>query len=66
MESGTLCHKEWFDLKVVNGVCFRCRSSKPTQYQPSNKMYLGPGPQPEDNLPKLTQMEDMFISPIHA
>ena len=61
MESCTLCYEEWFDLKVLNGICAKCRKS--TKFQPSNQMYPGPA---VSTLPELTQMEEMLISPIHA
>ena len=61
MESCDLCHEEWFDLKVENGVCENCRKS--SKFQPSNNMYPGDG---AFGLPELTQMEEMLISPVHA
>ena len=61
MESCDLCHEEWFDLKVENGVCEHCR--KGSKFQPSNNMYPGDG---ASDLPELTQMEEMLISPVHA
>ena len=56
-----LCHEEWFDLKVENGVCENCR--KGSKFQPSNNMYPGDG---ISHLPELTQMEEMLISPVDA
>ena len=61
MESCDLCHEEWFDLKVEDGVCEKCRKS--SKWQPSNNMYPGPG---ASHLPELTQMEELLISPVHA
>jgi hypothetical protein len=61
MESCELCHEEWFDLQVENGVCANCR--KGSKFQPSNNMYPGVG---ASHLPELTQMEEMLISPVHA
>jgi hypothetical protein len=61
MESCNLCHEEWFDLDVINGVCRNCR--KGSTFQPSNNMYPGDG---ASHLPELTQMEEMLISPVHA
>jgi hypothetical protein len=29
-------------------------------------MYPGPRPQPADDLPELTQIEEMLIAPVHA
>jgi hypothetical protein len=66
LEVCLLCHEEWFDLKMVNGVCYKCKhtAKNSTKYQPSNNMY--PGPSPDDDLPALTQMEEMPIAPVHA
>jgi len=61
MESCSLCHEEWFDLGVEDGVCKNCR--KNSKFQPSNNMYPGDG---ASHLPELTQMEEMLISPVHA
>jgi hypothetical protein len=68
LEVCSLCHEEWFDLKVVDGVCSKCKDTtkNSTKYQPSNNMYPGPGPSPDDGLPVLTQMEEMLIAPVHA
>ncbi|KZP11897.1 hypothetical protein FIBSPDRAFT_684348, partial [Athelia psychrophila] len=54
------CHEEWFDLKVKDGKCQKCRANN--KFQPSNNMYPGAAP----DLPHLTQMEEMLISPVHA
>ena len=61
MESCNLCHEEWFDLDVKNGVCANCR--KGSKFQPVNNMYPGDG---ASHFPELTQMEQMLISPVHA
>ena len=61
MQSCNLCHEEWFDLEVKDGVCENCR--KNSKFQPSNNMY--PGAE-ASHLPELTQMEEMLISPVHA
>jgi hypothetical protein len=60
-ESCNLCHEEWFDLDVINGICAHCR--KGSKFQPVNNMYPGDG---ASHLPELTQMEEMLISPVHA
>ena len=39
-ESCNLCHEEWFDLDVKNGVCGNYRKS--SKFQPSNNMYPKP------------------------
>jgi hypothetical protein len=61
MESCNLCHEEWFDLGVEDGICKNCRKS--SKFQPSNNMYPG---NDASHLPELTQMEEMLISPVHA
>lgn len=61
MEQCNQCHEKWFDLNIQNGGCAKCR--KNDKYKPSNKMF--PGLPPPD-LPKLSQMEEMLISPVHA
>ncbi|KAJ6578932.1 hypothetical protein B0H10DRAFT_2343751 [Mycena sp. CBHHK59/15] len=46
--------------------CLKCRAKKNyTKFQDSNAMNPGVVPGPED-LPPLTQMEEMIISPVHA
>jgi hypothetical protein len=42
MESCSLCHEEWFDLGVEDGVCKNCR--KNSKFQPSNNMYRSLSP----------------------
>jgi hypothetical protein len=61
MEQCNQCHEKWFDLNVQDGACAKCR--KDNKYKPSNKMF--PGIPPPD-LPELSQMEEMLISPVHA
>ncbi|KZP21694.1 hypothetical protein FIBSPDRAFT_700590, partial [Athelia psychrophila] len=60
LETCNHCHEEWFDLKVKDGKCQKCRANN--KFQPSNNMYPGVAP----DLPHLTQMEEMLISPVHA
>jgi ATP-dependent DNA helicase PIF1 len=62
MEKCNGCHEEWFDLGVKNGLCKVCQKSD--KYQASNNM--DPGPNPPAHLPKLTQIEEMIIAPVHA
>jgi len=62
MEKCNGCHEEWFDLGVKNGLCKVCQKGE--KYQASNNMY--PGPDPPAHLPKLTQIEEMLIAPVHA
>ena len=61
MDLCDLCHEEWFDLKVENGVYENC--GKGSKFQPSNNMYPGVG---ISHLPELTQMEEMLVSPVDA
>ncbi|TFK58501.1 hypothetical protein BDN72DRAFT_743062, partial [Pluteus cervinus] len=66
MESCVHCHEKWFDLGVNgNGYCNKCKPGRahPEKFQAVNNMY--PGAIPE-NLPQLTQIEEMMISPVHA
>jgi len=61
MEYCGSCNEEWFDLDVKEGCCAKCRKS--TKYMSSNLMDPGPG---WSDLPLLTQMEELLISPAHA
>lgn len=61
LELCQLCHEEWFDLDVKHGTCEKCRKS--TKWQAGNNMYPGIG---APDLPQLTQMKEMLISPVHA
>ncbi|KAJ7251959.1 hypothetical protein C8J57DRAFT_1137940, partial [Mycena rebaudengoi] len=60
MQSCNACNERWFDLDVKDGKCDKCR--KKSKFQASNQM--DPGPVPD--LPALTQIEEMIISPVHA
>ncbi len=66
MEHCNSCHETWFDLKVKNGCCVRCR--KDTKYTAENAMDPGPRPQfvLDDPSLELTQIEEMLIAPIHV
>jgi len=67
LESCDGCEREWFDLDVRqtasgDNLCGDCR--KPSAlFHKNNNMYPGPGC---PDLPSLTQMEEMLISPVHA
>ena len=63
MENCTVCREEWFKLDVKDGVCKRCTKS-PTKFTAANNMDPGMGA-PSD-LPELTRMEELMISPVHA
>jgi hypothetical protein len=43
LEVCSLCHEEWFDLKVVNGICSKCNhtAKKPTKYHQTLCKVLG-------------------------
>ena len=60
------CEREWFDLDVQqhsgSNLCKDCRKTVPL-FHKDNNLYPGPGC---SNLPPLTQMEEMLISPVHA
>jgi hypothetical protein len=60
MESCNRCDERWFDLNVQDGQCDKCR--KRPKFQASNQMNPGLAP----DLPALTQIEEMIISPVHA
>lgn len=61
LESCDNCHEEGFDLKVKDGKCHKCQVNG-KKYTHHNNMYPGVAP----DLPPLTQMEEMLISPVHA
>ena len=61
MEKCNQCHEKWFDLNVQHGACAKCR--KDDKYKPSNNMFSGI---PPPDLPELSQIEEMLISPVHA
>ena len=61
------CEWEWFDLDVQQmgtgeNLCKDCRKQKPL-FHKNNNLYPGPGC---PDLPILTQIEEMLISPVHA
>ncbi|KAJ7832536.1 hypothetical protein B0H14DRAFT_2364696, partial [Mycena olivaceomarginata] len=60
MELCTGCDERWFDLNIRDGKCEKCK--KRPKFQDSNQM--NPGLVPD--LPPLTQIEEMIISPVHA
>jgi hypothetical protein len=67
LESCDGCEREWFDLKVQQietgeNLCKDCRKATPL-FHKDNNLYPGPGC---PNLPSLTQIEEMLISPVHA
>lgn len=55
------CNEKWFDLKVENGKCKKCK--KDDKFQGSNLMDPGMIP---GHLPELAQMEEMVIAPVHV
>jgi len=67
LESCDGCEREWFDLNVIptgsgGNLCKDCQKPSPLFYK-NNNMYPGPGC---PDLPSLTQMEEILISPIRA
>lgn len=63
-ESCNGCEREWFDLNVQQAEtgenpCKDCRKSTPLVHR-DNNLYPGPGC---PDLPSLTQIEEMLISP---
>ncbi|KAJ6492955.1 hypothetical protein DFH09DRAFT_947192, partial [Mycena vulgaris] len=63
LESCDGCDERWFDLDVKDGKCQKCRHQKKSQkFQDVNRM----DPDPCPDLPALTQIEEMIISPVHA
>ena len=66
LESCDGCEREWFDLGVEptarGNLCKDCQKSVPL-FHKDNNLYPGPGC---PDLPSLTQIEEMLISPIHA
>ena len=54
--------QEWFDLGVRDNLCKDCQKPVPL-FHKDNNMYPGPGC---PDLPPLTQLEEMLISPVHA
>ncbi|KAJ7658085.1 hypothetical protein B0H14DRAFT_2425448 [Mycena olivaceomarginata] len=60
MQTCNSCNERWFDLDVKDGKCDKCR--KKLKFHASNQMDPGPAA----NLPNLTQIEEMIISPVHA
>lgn len=54
------CNEKWFDMKMKNGKCSKC--AKTNKWTAENNMDPGLAP----NLPVLTEMEEILISPVHA
>ncbi|KAK7019330.1 hypothetical protein R3P38DRAFT_2714460, partial [Favolaschia claudopus] len=64
METCGSCNEKWFDLAVnAAGLCRKCAGPNPGKYTIDNMM--DPGSVRSD-LPVLTQMEEILISPVHA
>ena len=67
LESCDGCEREWFDLDVQQveaggNLCKDCRKTTKL-FHKDNNLYPGPGC---PDLPSLTQIEEMLISPVHA
>ncbi|KAJ7336790.1 hypothetical protein DFH08DRAFT_643429, partial [Mycena albidolilacea] len=59
MQTCNSCNERGFDLDVKDGKCDKCR--KKLKFHASNQMDPGSAA----NLPNLTQIEEMIISPVH-
>ncbi|KAJ7301807.1 hypothetical protein DFH08DRAFT_642671, partial [Mycena albidolilacea] len=59
MQTCNSCNERWFDLDVKDGKCDKCH--KKLKFHASNQMAPGSAA----NLPNLTQIEEMIISPVH-
>lgn len=61
------CKESWYHLKLVDGVCNRCRQKDANQttflYSAVNEMDPGDVP---STLPELTAIEQLLIAPIHV
>ncbi|KAK6972049.1 hypothetical protein R3P38DRAFT_2361879, partial [Favolaschia claudopus] len=64
METCDSCNEKWFDLAVnAAGLCRKYSGADPRKYTIDNMMDPG---SVRLNLPVLTQMEEILISPVHA
>ncbi|EIW68278.1 hypothetical protein TREMEDRAFT_63451 [Tremella mesenterica DSM 1558] len=72
MEYCATCKERWFELKVSNGMCARCRRGGRNNLSAENNMDPGlslPQLCIRDNLPPPeppTQMEEMLLSKVHV
>jgi len=67
LESYDGCEQEWFDFDVEqtetgDNLCKDCQKTTPL-FHKDNNLYPGPGC---PNLPPLSQLEEMLISPVHV
>ena len=66
-EECTICNENWYNLKVENGVCSRCRqrakNSQPALFTAANHLDVGAVP---PHLPQLTQIEEQLIARVHV
>jgi hypothetical protein len=66
----TCCKERWFDLKLTDGIYYRCLERDKNVDRTSNYFLMSadnlidPGPLPP-NLPILIDIEQMLVSPIH-
>ena len=64
------CKEKWFDMRLQAGVCHRCRGrdkgkTEELPFLISTANFTDPGSIPDD-LPKLTQVEEMLIARVHV
>ncbi len=66
-EECTICNKNWYNLKVENGVCSQCcqqvKNSQPALFTAANHLNVGAVP---PHLPQLTQIEEQLIAQVHV
>ena len=66
-EECTICNENWYNLKVENSVCGRCRqrakNSQPPLFTAVNHLDVGAIP---PHLPQLTQIEEQLIARVHV
>lgn len=60
------CKESWYNLKVLKGICHRCRQKDNSQpiHLYSRANHMDPGNMPS-TLPTLTTIEQLLIAPIH-
>lgn len=60
------CKESWYNLKVLEGICHRCRQKDNSQpiHLYSRANHMDPGNMPS-TLPTLTTIEQLLIAPIH-
>ena len=66
-EECVICNEKWFDMKIKDGVCERCRrreiAKRPHLFTIENNADVGSIP---EHLPELTQIEEQLIARVHV